>query len=260
MSTKEETTELVKHEPDPFLEMVSKLAENPEIDADKIEKFLDMQERVLDRQAKIAFFDAMNLVQAELPIVINDKRNAQTNSLYAQLESIAKAIKPIYTKHGFSASFTEAPCAADNYIRVEGALRHKDGHVEDHYWTEMPLDKTGIKGNVNKTDIHATGSAFKYARRYLTCLMFDVATADYDDDANAAEDLMWSSVQARTKAYNKIKEAAENGDHDALIKHWREGLDNDQKADLWGAFTKDEQRMITNGLKEPKDGVSAQAE
>ena len=246
-------TDVVKHEPDPFLEMVKALTERSDIDADKVEKFLDMQERILDREAKTEFFAAMNRVQAELPVIEHDKLNKQTGSMYARLEQIVKTIKPIYTKHGFSASFTEAPCAADNYIRVEGALRHKDGHVEDHYWTEMPLDKTGIKGTVNKTDIHATGSAFKYARRYLTCLMFDVATADYDDDANAAEDPLWTSVQARTKAYNAIREAAENGERDDLIKHWREGLDNDQKADLWGAFTKDEQRMITNGLKESDD-------
>ncbi len=168
---------------DPFLEMVSKLAENPDIDADKIEKFLDMQERVLDRNAKTEFYAAMNRVQANMPQVARDAVNDQTRSMYAKLETINKYIKPIYTQEGFSASFSQTKADTEGYIRIEGVLRHRDGHSEDHYATEVPKDTTGIKGSVNKTEMHGTGSAFTYGRRYLTCMMFDVAVGD-DTDGN----------------------------------------------------------------------------
>ena len=69
-------------------------------------------------------------------------------------------------------------------MRIVGILRHRAGHKESHY-VDLPLDLAGIKGSVNKTETHATGSTFSYGRRYLTLLLFDVATGD-DDDGQAA--------------------------------------------------------------------------
>jgi len=173
-------------EVDPFLAMIEKIAANPNIDADKIDKFLSMQERIMDRNARNAFYEAMNQVQAALPTVARDAENRQTNSMYARLETISRAIKPIYTSHGFSASFWEGEAKREGYIRIEGVLRHRDGHSEP-YHCELPIDDKGIQGKVNKTAVHGTGSTFTYGRRYLTCMMFDIAVGD-DTDGNMPED------------------------------------------------------------------------
>lgn len=173
-------------QPDPFLEMVERVASNPDIDADKIQKILDMQIQVMDRTARDEFYAAMNRVQAELPAVYRDAENKQTNSRYSKIETIAKAIKPIYTKHGFSTSFSEDKSDGDGYIRIRGVLRHCNGHSEDHYYVDLPVDNVGIHGKVNKTMVHGTASTFQYGRRYLTLFMFNVTTDDDDDDGNAA--------------------------------------------------------------------------
>lgn len=183
----------------PFLEMIERVASNPDIDADKIQKILDMQIQVMDREARDQFYDAMNRVQSKLPTVVKDARNQQTNSNYARHESIARAIKPIYTMEGFSTSFTQDKSDTQGYIRIRGSLRHKSGHVEDHYFIDLPADKVGLKGSVNKTDLHAAGSTFTYGRRYLTCLMFDVATGD-DNDGNAQEAFVTDEQQANIEA------------------------------------------------------------
>jgi len=170
-------------QPDPFLEMVERVASNPEIDADKIQKILDMQLQVMDRTARDEFYAAMNKVQADLPIVTRDAVNAQTQSKYAKIEAIAKAIKPVYTREGFSMSFSQGESGVENHIRIDGVLRHASGHSENTYNIILPVDNVGIKGTVNKTMVHATGSTLTYGRRYLTCMMFNVATED-DTDGN----------------------------------------------------------------------------
>jgi hypothetical protein len=145
-----------------------------------------MQIVVLDRQNKQKFYAAMNEVQANLPAIVNNAWNDQTKSRYAKLEIIAKALRPVYTAQGFSVSFTQDDSPIEGHIRVRGRLAHRDGHVEDHYHVDVPLDSAGIAGKVNKTPVHATGSSFTYGRRYLVCMMFDIATGD-DNDAQAED-------------------------------------------------------------------------
>ena len=166
-----ESKDIVKTtaEPSQFMQMIEKIANNPKIDADTVEKFLDMQERILDRDAKTAFYGAMNIVQGQIETVIPDRYNLQTGSDYASLQAIDAAIKPVYTAQGFSVSFWQSKPETEGFIRVEGVLRHRDGHSEP-YHLELPPDKAGIKGAVNKTDVHAAASTFNYARRYLTCM------------------------------------------------------------------------------------------
>ncbi len=170
---------------DPFTAMVERLASNPDVDADKLDKLVSIQMRILDRQAEAAFNAAMARVQAKLPIVLQDAQNKQTGSRYARHEAISIAIKPIYTAEGFSTSFSQADSPREDHIRVNGTLRHTEGHSA-LYFVDLPIDDRGIKGQVNKTPLHAAGSTFSYGRRYLTCMMFDVATGD-DNDGNVCE-------------------------------------------------------------------------
>jgi hypothetical protein len=207
-----EKKEVATVQPDPFLEMVERVAMNPDIDADKIQKILDMQIQVMDRTARDEFYAAMNRVQAELPAVTRDAYNSQTQSRYATIETIAKAIKPIYTREGFSMSFTQAKSDFEKYIKIKGVLRHSSGHSESDYEIDLPVDNTGIKGSVNKTLVHGTASSFQYGRRYLTCAMFNVTT-DNDDDGNGAysppEAKMVSEPQ-KDQIRNMLEESGED--------------------------------------------------
>ncbi len=171
---------------DPFVQMVERLATNKDVDPDKLQKLVDIQMQIMDRNAEAEFNAAMSRVQGQLPEVERKSENLQTKSKYAKHEAIAKAIKPIYTAEGFSAVFSQGQADTDSYLRVNGTLRHSGGHSEPHY-VDLPLDKAGIKGNVNKTDLHATSSTFMYGRRILTCIMFDVSTF-YETDGNLPQD------------------------------------------------------------------------
>lgn len=164
--------------------MMERLAANPDIPVDKLRELLEMQKEILDREADQLFSEAMMAVQAELPTVVKDKLNEQTRSMYAKYDTICRAIKPVYTKHGFSISFSEETSPKPDHIRVIGIVRHRGGHKEVRH-VDVAIDIAGIKGNANKTMTHAEASSDLYGRRRLTCMVFDVAVGD-DDDGNAA--------------------------------------------------------------------------
>jgi hypothetical protein len=179
---------------DPFVALVERLSANKDIDVDKMREIVNIQMDVMDRNAEQEFNMSMSLVQAELPTVLAAAENKQTHSTYAKHEAISKAIKPVYTKHGFSTTFRQGKADKEGEIRICGKLMHSSGHSDENYFIDLPRDDSGIKGNKNKTALHASGSTFSYGRRYLTLLMFDIATGD-DTDGNLPAELV-SATQA----------------------------------------------------------------
>jgi hypothetical protein len=163
--------------------VIERAARDPNVDIDKMERLMAMRERLLEREAQMEFNAAMAAAQAEMEPVARDARNTQTNSDYARLEAIARAITPIITKHGFATTFGTADCPKEGHYRVTCTCTHRAGYSKD-YHADIPADTTGIKGTVNKTKTHAFGSTMSYGRRYLKLLVFDIATED--DDGNAA--------------------------------------------------------------------------
>jgi hypothetical protein len=167
-----------------YMSVVERLASNPDVDVDKLQKILDMQEHQLNRDAEKAYNSDMVLAQAEIRVVVKNKHNQQTRSDYADLTAIIASAKPIYTNHGFALSFYEGVSPKEKHIRVMVDVLHRMGHKETRFH-DVPLDMFGIAGKANKTLVHGGGSSISYGRRYLTCMVFNIPTGD-DDDGNAA--------------------------------------------------------------------------
>ena len=165
-----------------MIQVIEKAVMNPEVDPAKMQQLLDIQITIMDRQAKQAYSAAMSACQREMPLIVKNAENTQTNSKYSKHEMICKAIKPIYTKHGFSLTFSEGKADVEGEIRTICDVEHELGYSKQ-YHIDLPKDNAGIKGTVNKTPIHAKGSTFSYGRRYLTLMVFDLATYD-DNDGN----------------------------------------------------------------------------
>jgi len=156
-----------------------------DIDPDAMEKLVGLIERREASLAKKEFHVAKSKAQGEMKPVAPKGFNKQTESDYAKIEEVNAMAMPIASKHGFSTSFTEGKSEKDGYIRIDGQLSHSAGHSEP-YHIDLPLDQKGIKGTVNKTLIHATGSTFSYGRRYLVIMMFNISVLGEDDDGQAA--------------------------------------------------------------------------
>jgi len=168
-----------------FIQMIERAASNPNVDVDKMSRLLDMQERVLNKQAETDFAQAMASAQSEIGRVAADASNPQTRSKYASYAALDRAIRPAYAKHGFALSFDTADTDKDGYVRVVCHVSHRGGHTRT-YHIDMPADGKGAKGGDVMTKTHATGSAMTYGQRYLLKSIFNIAIGT-DDDGNGAE-------------------------------------------------------------------------
>jgi hypothetical protein len=167
-----------------IIQVIERAAANPNVDIDKMERLLQMHERVTARGAETAFNEAMNAAQAKIGPVVARAKNSQTNSKYATFAALDKVIRPIYVASGFSLSFNTAAGAPDNHIRVTCTVAHVAGHSRE-YQVDMPADGKGAKGGDVMTKTHAAGAAMTYGQRYLVKLIFNLAIAT-DHDGNDA--------------------------------------------------------------------------
>lgn len=165
-----------------LISVIERAARDPNIDIDKMERLLVMQERIFARAAEADFNAAMSACQAEMPIIKATFSNEQTSSFYAALEEIDRIARPIYTRHGFALSFGTADCPVENFYRQTCKLSHRSGHSEMRQ-ADLPTDMVGIKGNPNKTGIQGFGSTMTYGQRYITKLAFNIVIGN-DNDGN----------------------------------------------------------------------------
>ena len=165
-----------------LLQAITAAASNPQTDIEKMERLFKMHQAMVAQEAEAAFNAALARAQSQIVPVANNAANTQTNSRYAKLAAINKAITPIYTAEGLSISFDSGTSAREGWQRTVAKVSHAQGHTRE-YHLDLPLDDSGAKGTVNKTQVHAAGSTSSYGRRYLVCMIFNVTTED-DDDGN----------------------------------------------------------------------------
>ncbi len=164
-----------------FLSIIEKVALDPSVNVEKMSKILDMQERILNKQAELEFNQAMAKAMAEIPSFEKSKKVAKFKGgagnqfTYASFESINKQVKPIIAKYGLFINFM-TDFQSDNHVMITAKITHKSGHFEE---TPMrfPFDSSG-----SKNAIQATGSAISYGKRYTMNALLNITTHDEDDD------------------------------------------------------------------------------
>lgn len=168
-----------------IIQVIERAAMNPNVDIDKMERLLQMQERIMSRNAKSAYVAALAQMSPELPVIkerggIKDKAG-NIQSRYALWEDINDAIKPVMAKHGFALSFRTG--RTGDQIMVTGVLSHRDGHSEE---TTMHLP---VDGSGSKNAVQAVGSSTSYGKRYTAQALLNLTSRDggeKDDDGKAA--------------------------------------------------------------------------
>jgi hypothetical protein len=161
-----------------LIQMIERVALNPNADIDKLERLLNMQERVMGQRAKAAYTAALAEMQPDLPVIkerggIKD-RHGNVQSTYALWEDINEAIKPVLAKHGFALSFRTG--RQDDRIIVTGILSHRDGHSEETTM-QLPIDGSG-----SKNAVQSVGSSTSYGKRYTASALLNLTSRGEDDD------------------------------------------------------------------------------
>ena len=176
-------TALTTASDDGLLGMLERLAHDPAVSVDKLERLLAMQERVMGKRAEDDFNASMLAAQGEMRPVSTDALNPHTSSRYATFAKLDKALRPIYSKNGFSLSFSEGDSAKADHIKVLCYVSHRGGHTRT-YSKDVSTDASGPKGGAIMTKAQASGNAQSYGMRYLLKGIFNVAIGEDDDDGN----------------------------------------------------------------------------
>ena len=169
---------------DALLTVIERVASNPEADVTKLEKMLDMQERIMDKNAESAFNKAMVKAMSEIPSFEEAKTGASTKGgvlmyKYATFEQINKVVKPILAANGLFMSFTTD--FKDGGVYVTAVITHQDGHAKQSTGL-YPFDTSG-----QKNQIQAVGSAISYGKRYQQNALLNITTHGEDDDGFASQ-------------------------------------------------------------------------
>lgn len=182
-------------EPTSILAVIERAARDPNIDVDKMERLMQMHERIVNKQGETAFAAAMNRAQSRVRAIAPDLENRQTNSRYASYQALDNVLRPIYIEEGFSLSFDTEAGPVPEVVRVKCYVTHREGFSRT-YHIDMPADGKGAKGGDVMTKTHATSSAVSYGMRYLLRMIFNVVVGEYDDDGNAAGAVCITESQA----------------------------------------------------------------
>lgn len=165
-----------------IIQVIERAAMNPAVDIDKMERLLQMQERIVERNSKAAYAADLARMQPDLPVIterggIKD-RSGNVQSTYALWEDINDAIKPVLSKHGFALSFRTGQ--EEGRITVTGVLSHREGHSEETTM-HLPIDTSG-----SKNAVQAVGSSISYGKRYTAGALLNITSRGEDDDGRSA--------------------------------------------------------------------------
>lgn len=185
LAQKEETQSSQKADLHPAVTtMFERLALDPSVDVEKLQKLIEMQERIVRYNAKVAFDGSFSRMSPDMPEVDERGRvivKGQLRSTYAKLEDIHAAVKPLLKQFGFAIRHrTEWPADRPNIIRIVGILSHEQGHSEESCF-EAPMDRSEYR-----SDIQSMASTVSYGRRYTTLDLLNIATRGADDDGSKA--------------------------------------------------------------------------
>lgn len=187
-------SELVKQENNvsPFLNMIERVALDPNADVLKLEKMIELQERVMNRQAKEQFDSAMLSFQIEKGVI--EKASVANRTKYAKLEHIQTVVDPVLRKFGLFVRWNTQ--TNDNgKIRVTCICSHVGGHSETSSM-DVSSDKSG-----SKNEIQAEGSAITYAQRYTMKSLLGLVIAE-DTDGNVKATITQTQVKILEKKLN----------------------------------------------------------
>lgn len=173
----------IRSESEHLVLMFERLAKDPAVDVVKLEKLIEMQERIIRHNARAEFYAAFAEMQGQLPSISERGEivvQGQVRSTYARDEDITEAVRPILKEYGFALSFRNEFTDAGK-LRIIGVLSHRGGHTEqDQFICEA--DTSG-----SKNAIQALGSSRSYGKRYTTISLLNISTRGTDDDGATSE-------------------------------------------------------------------------
>lgn len=164
------------------MDRIMSLAADPNFDADKLQKLIDMSEHVAQRQAKEEFDRHFALMQAEFRPVEKSKKGDKGK--YAPLEELQAQFDPIIHAHGFSYRWSERRME-DGWLGVEMVISGH-GHAETVTKAVPPYEPDKISNSEKRimNSLQAEGTRSSYLYRYVYRAGFGIVIKEEDTDGS----------------------------------------------------------------------------
>lgn len=171
-----------------LLQVIARAAQDTTIDIDRMERLIEIQQRLAAKKSERDFTDALARFQANAPVITKDKRvffksrdgMTTTDYKHATLGNVSAAILAVLGREQIAVSWV--PEQKDARIYVTCVLKHVGGHETRTQLNGAP-DNTG-----NKNPIQQVCSTITLLERYTLLSATGMATHDQDDDGGGGGD------------------------------------------------------------------------
>ena len=157
---------------------------DPAVSPEKMSAMLDVQERMIERQALMEFNAAKLAAMQEMPYIDRDgsikNKNGDVQSRFSTFEAIDRIVRPVCMRHGLVYSFN-LQGGERGATNVTCELAHVGGHVQQYGPLAVPLDASG-----SKNPTQGVGSSSSYGKRYTLCAALNIVTISEDNDGRTA--------------------------------------------------------------------------
>jgi hypothetical protein len=161
-----------------MLSIIAQAAADPRVDVIKMTALLDLQEKLLNREAQREFNQALARMNIEdLRVLKNGIVHVpgKVSYKFAKWEDMDRVIRPLMQREGFTLSFDTTTTATGGLV-VIGELLHEGGHSRT---ARIPL---ALDTGPGRNALQAMGSTVSYGKRYVTEMLLNIVREDEDDD------------------------------------------------------------------------------
>jgi len=207
---------------DPMVSMIERVAMDPNADLAKLERMLELKEKVDAQAAKAAFDAAFSKASAEFPDIPLKGENKHQKTRYALLKDILSNVRPVLSRHGLALSFSTEVDA--DFVTVTAELSHESGHSKRN---SIPLPRdTGAGRNA----VQAVGSTQTYGQRYTAQAILGLSLGDDTEDDGAGASQKHATITA--EQFRTLRDLIEETGTDEAKFHRAFGHKNPDEADL----------------------------
>lgn len=170
--------------------------QNPKDAVEVVKELVKLQNDMRMQDAEVAFNESLAVCQSEIKLVVNDsEKTAPGGKHWATYKALDKAIRPIWTRQGFSLSFGSQPSTVPDQMYAEAYLSR--GLYTRTFVIPMDIGGKGPKGDGALSKPHAILAGMEYSRRILVKMIFNIITGDEGDlpDGEGQVDKDWLTEQ-----------------------------------------------------------------
>ena len=157
------------------LSSLLRLAVTQDVDAEKLEKLIELKNREEERLCKKEFDSHFSQMQKKFSPIKKTKKGYGYN--YAPLEDLLKHFGQTISDHGFSYRWREGPLS-DGGKRVILVISGW-GYTDESTTFDIPK----LEGTQKQNTAQVLGSMSTYGKRYTFMSGFGIVVEDEDDDA-----------------------------------------------------------------------------